>query len=921
MKSCSVKSLLAVFLCSGAIALQGAWQPAGGAVIHPRPVSKSMWIWAADKPIKKGSEALFRFNFNLPTQVKAAVVKVNYDDGGRLWINGKYNAGRSTHSGTRVYDLAGFMKQGKNCLAVKVVNGEGIAGMLLYGEIKLVNGKSIFLHSTADTKSISGPRQDKWYMPQFDDSKWQKSLVHGDILSAPWSRYRDLTCDFFTPVESKNYNDRERKSLELPASLAKEKFQPSSVVMKDGMPHFKIGDQYLWPIYDLVPGGNIYHDSWIIRHGALGMKIFQVGQSEETFLKPDGTLTFERTDKSVRRVLNLVPDAKILLYFKVAYMQDFCKKNPEEAMIFGTGKLDYKGELYGRPLRPSPASVKMRAVIEEWMTKLAAFVHKQPWAKRVMGVRVCYGTYGEWHSYGMFQAPDLSKPMQKAFRKYLKNKYKTVAALRKAWRDPGVTFDTASVPTVKERWGKDRFFRCLKLDAKELDFYDCYAHTHADLLLFMAELSKKLFPGRLCGAYYGYPLCNHPPEGATVLLDKVASSPYIDYLSCPPPYTPVARLAGGDNLSRGISNTLLRYGKVQIIEDDSRFHHIPKYSEKNISTRSALESRQILRRNMFNMLFERCGTQFCDPINGKETRPCSFDDPAMDLAIKESLPAMKKALPLAGDSGNEIAVVYNYMERLRHHAPNFYSRQILGHFVNSMTLPQLYRSGFAFDLLSHTDFFASKKKYKVYIFLNAFTNTAAERKAIKAKIRRKGVTAIFLNAAGYVTPEGFSTAAMEDLTGMKIAVDKKGKNSDLVFDNKSGISGTWNRGPEQRFHVSDPGACAFGRYAADRKIGAAVKKLSDGSKVIYSGNYPLKAAQWHKILLKTGLKPAASPGSYFRRHGNLVMFHTGIKGNHTIALPRGYKGAFELFTGKKYTDSTISVTSSAGPATWVFKCF
>ena len=91
--------------------------------------------------------------------------------------------------------------------------------------------------------------------------------------------------------------------------------------------------------------------------------------------------------------------------------------------------------------------------------------------------------------------------------------------------------------------------------------------------------------------------------------------------------------------------------------------------------------------------------------------------------------------------------------------------------------------------------------------------------------------------------------------------------------------------------------------------------------MIYSGNYPLKAAQWHKILLKTGLKPAASPGSYFRRHGNLVMFHTGIKGNHTIALPRGYKGAFELFTGKKYTDSTISVTSSAGPATWVFKCF
>ena len=910
---------VAALLAALAVPL-GAWTPAKEAVVHKRPVSKSQWIWAADKPIQNGSAACFRIGFTLDSPAETAFVKVNYDDSGNLWLNGKsLNGGKGLKTGTRFYDLSKLPKVGRNVIAMEVKNGRGIAGVLLFGEVKMKNGKTFFLHTDADTKSVSGPLTGKWYSPDFDDAKWGKSLVHGDVIAPPWSKYRDLTGDFLTPDERRVYNAAAEKSRALPAKLAAEKFQPASILYKDGMPWFKFGNELQWPIFDLTGGGGIYEDSWVFRHGQLGMRVFQVGQTEETFLLRDGSLNFDRTDKGVRRVLNLVPDAKICLYFRIAHMRDFCKANPDETIKFGTGPADSDDELRGRPVRPSAASVKLRQEITRYLKALAEFVNKQPWAKRVVGIRVCYGIYSEWHSYGMYHAPDLSKPMTAAFRAWLKKKYKTDDALRKAWKDAKVTIATAQVPTVQERWGKDRFFRDPVADAKELDFYACYADTHADLLLFMAKTAKELFPGRLCGAYYGYALCNHPPEGSTVLLDKIASSPYVDFISSPPPYTPEARLAGGPNLSRSVSATLARYGKILIIEDDSRFHHIPGFTEKVISMRSPLESRMTMRRNMLNMLFEPCGTQLADPCSGRDTRPGAFDDPAVRQGLKESLAVMGKALPLPADSGNEIAAVWNYMERLRHYASPK-SKILLGHIVNNATLPQLYRSGFTFDLLSMTDFALTKKKYKAVVFLNAFTLSAKEREAIKAKMRQPGTAAVFFNGAGYVTPEGLSVKAVSDLTGMKIAMDRKGKDSSLKFA-KSGLSGTHNRGTEERFYVDDPAAESFGAYVADKKVGAALKKLPGGAVSIYAGNYPRTGAQWRELLLKTGVKPLASPGSYVRRRGDLVMFHTGTKGKHVITFPGKVKGATELFTGTKSTGNTVTVNSEEGPGTWLFKTF
>ena len=925
--SASILRTLAVLIVTQLCHTAAAWTPAEGVEIYPVPASKSQWLWAGDKPVANNAVALFRTEVKLGKPVKKAVLNAYFDDAGFLWVNGRKADGKVNDRGAWIFDITELLRKGGNTLAFQVRNHTAAAGLLYFGTVNFSDGKTCYLHSTPEVKSVTGPLSSKWFLPDFDDSKWLKSKSFGDIAAAPWAGSRSLGDDFTTPAERKRFKAAEKKAFGLPDSLKNEALQPASIVMKDGITQIAVGGKTCLPIIDLLNRCGIpYTDSWIVRHRDLGLKIFHVTLSDEYFLKPDGRLDFSVFDKSVRRILTLAPDARIILQVRFNRMRDFCLKNPDETIAFGTGPVNrdasasHREELSGRPLRPSAASLLLREEIDYCLRGLADYINKNPWGKRVIGLRLSYGIFCEWHSYGMYEYPDMSKPSTRAFRTYLKKKYGTVDALRKAWQDPAVDFANAQVPSAAERDDKGRFFRNPQTDARALDFFDCYARVHADLLLFMAKRTKELLPGRLCGAYYGYALGYHPPEGSNVLLEKVLSSPYIDFLSSPPPYTPQARLAGGDFLSRSIANSFIRHGKLLTIEDDSRFHHMINYASKAITTRSPLETRMTMRRNMANMLFERQGIQFCDPIAQANKRPGAFDDPAVDLAIGESLKMIAKALPVAEESGNRTAVVFDPAERLRHGGNIRKTPQPLGTLINSLTLPKLYQSGYVFDLLTLEDFKASYKKYDTVIFINAFTFGSRERKELAAMLRRKGVTAIFFSAAGFVTPQGFSVPAMEELTGMKIAMDKKGRKSSLVFE-KSGIAGITGNRAEFRFYVDDPAAKVFGVYAADKKSGAAKKVLPGGASVIYAGNYPVSAAQWQEILQQAGVEPLTAPGSYIRRHGNLILFHTGKKGTHTIKLPAGSKGAVELYSDRKFNGGTITFVSENEADTKVFKIF
>jgi hypothetical protein len=176
------------------------------------------------------------------------------------------------------------------------------------------------------------------------------------------------------------------------------------------------------------------------------------------------------------------------------------------------------------------------------------------------------------------------------------------------------------------------------------------------------------------------------------------------------------------------------------------------------------------------------------------------------------------------------------------------------------------------------------------IFLNLFSLSEAERKVVRAKIRKPGVTAVWLVAPGCVTEKGFSDSAMSELTGIKLT----------------------GSGALPKVKCADP-------EVTQLPEGAVVKLLPDGSKAVFSAAVPNSGTKWRNLLSSLGIHTYTAPESYFRRHGSLFMFHTGRKGLHTITLPEKSGTVTELFSGKQYTAPVIQVNSENGPGTWLFK--
>ena len=73
----------------------------------------------------------------------------------------------------------------------------------------------------------------------------------------------------------------------------------------------------------------------------------------------------------------------------------------------------------------------------------------------MVGIQIACGVYGEWHQWGFSYHPDYGKPMVDYFRQYLNEAYPTEAALKVAWSDPKVTWDTATLAPPSMRDAKE----------------------------------------------------------------------------------------------------------------------------------------------------------------------------------------------------------------------------------------------------------------------------------------------------------------------------------------------------------------------------------------------------------------------------------------------------------------------------------
>lgn len=869
---------------------------------HLRNASQAKFFWAADGVVSNGATAYFRFKFDLDdlsNATKDISLYYHLDDRGTVYLNGH----ALLRPGNWCYDNNCFVL-GENTIAIALTNTTSSSAAIF--TIKCFDSKNSntrqvlrYIHGDATVKGTVNTPPSGWEQPGFDDSAWPKVKVIGDAFTDPWYSISYFNVDYYTtPEERERFANGDYADPSLPPGLEQEPDPVARIVYRGNSPFVELNGSLHAPDFNICQAGDYYNESAIVRLAREGFDIVQVNFLAESFCKSDGSYDFSKIDDMVRRVLEINPDAYVAISPRFM-MQFWIQTNMTERVGYETGEPDVNAgdEFRMRVLRPSPASDLFRAKVVDMIKKLGEYVETQPWRKRLVCFRLSYGTYTEWCYFGMYEGPDNGPRMQEKFRAYMKAKRNV---------------DDAAIPSLAARkhedpGGHDNSNGDLLDPAEDqlvLDYYDCLINTMADFLLEMADAAKQAFPGRLVGAYYGYLYDDHPPEGSTALLDKVLSSPNVDMLSCPAYYSKDGRRAGGSYVTRTIPSLFRRYGKLALLEDDSRFHHIRDWLQsqndgRSMCTETSRETEMCMRRNMLNPFFDGGGIQLNDPITQSGKRPHAFDDPAVFRAVTDTRIALAKAGIAASESGNELAVVFSSREAIRRDGGdgspftwNLYQTSLL----------YLNRTGIPFDLLSLEDYIANPRDYKFVMFLNAFYLTHDERAALVQRTRRPGMTAIWIGPAGGVTENGFDDAAMSALTG--IAASGVARCSNIVCND-----------PSATRYQFDVGGSRYYYY---------LKTLAEGGRSIIVLNMPAGATDgWgpklYAAILKTaGVRQYVAPGSYIRRHGDVYMYHTGTNGTHTITFPADVVKVRELFTGAEYSSNVVAMQSD-GPNTWLFR--
>ncbi len=855
--------------------------------------SASKFIWAADGEPANGGVSYYRHTFTLASKPSKAMLSRCLDDSGEVFVNGHSLGPRRT--------VTTYLAAGSNTIAISLTNATSVSAALYLLECNYSSGATSYVHScTSAVGTVHAPASG-WEQPGFNDSAWPHVVVAGDALTEPYAtRFagdsRIGLC--LTPEDKARIAAAQGPSQAFAEAWARLEQEPDPVariVYRGNSPFVELNGDLHEPVFNICPVGDPYNESAIVRLSRAGFDIVHLNFRADDFYKGEGRpYDFSSVSNKVRRLLELNPNAYVVISPRFQ-MQSWAAAHTNEAVYYAAGPWNASAgdEFRERVLRPSPASDAFRALVVDMIEKLGEYVATQPWRKRMVAFRLSYGTYTEWCYFGMYEGPDSGLRMQEKFRAYMKAKR-------------GV--DNAEIPSLEAR--KHEYSDSSQpnkngdlLDPTEdqlvLDYYDCLINTMADFLLEMADAAKKAFPGRLVGAYYGYLYDDHPPEGATSLLDKVLSSPNVDLLSCPAYYSKDGRRAGGSYVTRTIPSLFRRYGKLALLEDDSRFHHIRSWLQSendglSLCTETPRETEMCMRRNWLNPFFDGGGIQLNDPITQSGSRPQAFDDPAVFQAIADSRAALAMAGDTASESGNEVAVVFSAREAIRRDGGkcsyftwNLYQTSLL----------YLNRSGIPFDLLSLEDYIANPRGYKVVMFLNAFYLTPDERAALVQRTRRPGMTAIWIGPAGGVTDNGFDDAAMSALTG--VTASGVARRSNIVKAD-SAASRKYTRNAVYYVKTLDTGA---------RSI--VVPEMPAGSNGSGPGEYAI-------ILKEAGAHQYTAEGNYFRRHGDVFMFHTGTNGTHTITLPDNVAKVRELFTGTEYNSNVITLQSD-GPNTWLFR--
>ncbi len=311
----------------------------------------------------------------------------------------------------------------------------------------------------------------------------------------------------------------------------------------------------------------------------------------------EDTYDFSSLDETLAQMFAAIPNALYIPRLRLDPPFAWMEKHPEELCVFenesddpkiiselvkhGNVNNTYDMTLPSRPngLQPlrldEPIGLQSFSS-ERWLSDalraleaVIKHVLDGPYAKHFVGFHICFGGTCEllhWGNGGS-RIGDFSRKHTDAFFAWALKKYGSLSALSSAWEKPGLGREGFSVPprAVREKQGTD-LASMYRMDGDGVWYRDYelfHSETVITAFLALAERAKALAPDLAIGVFYGYECYGHEH------LDRMLSSPFVDYLSAPKPYDDPAPGGRGGSVAKVAS---IMRKKLWIEEIDNRPH-------------------------------------------------------------------------------------------------------------------------------------------------------------------------------------------------------------------------------------------------------------------------------------------------------------------------------------------------------------
>jgi hypothetical protein len=917
----------------------------------PQNVSEARWLWsepAADPP----TNAYLRLAFEVTGSVKQGWFHIfadkactAYVNGQRVHLTSKWPKDREKYFGHVIgvgTDLKPLLKAGRNVLAFQLLRYErGCYGLILRGEVEQEDGRKLTLFSNPRQVRGAGVEQPGWNTPDFDDADWRPAWSQGDVRMGPWSAYGNVPEIYMTTEEYETYRQLSGEGFPEKLLLSEPESPNARIVYSGETPGIEINGGRILPPDRLSTVDRFEssaQDHMLAEARRIGLAAFEMGVNN-THLCGDGSYDFTQIDRAVRHVLSIWPEAYVFFGFHLNWMMGrWLNAHPEEAVGYAVARPDRTnwGDYSGNPRVPSFASPAFRGEIRRFILELGDFCRRQPWGRRVLGMHDGYGGSGDGMPWGCHSLPDTGLRMTEAFRRFLTAKYSTNAALQKSWNDPAVTLATAEVPDAAARPGSGLYVRDLAdgRDQRRADFLEAYHREFNAFELHFCRSVKEAFPGRLAGCYYGYIVLSYESEGSTARFEELLANPNVDYMKAT---TRGYNLT--DGLHRHLHSVFRRYGKLSSIEGDVRTHvgFRPGQAEAKWCCRTPDETRATVAK--FAMNARLLGAAWHSVDFGVQNLKW-FDCPEALDPMKVSLDLWRRNFAEPPARAADVAVVFDPAQVWREGTCDY--SEVIGYQDNLVThaLQTLNYSGHTHDLLAPEDYVAEKRAYKAVVFLNTCHDTPMLRTAA-AKARRDGSMSIWCATPALSTPAGYSAAAMHDVTGIALEVEREPRSfvaqsaaADGAWDYVLfGRPKTWKMAP--RVCVVDPEAEKLATWTDDGTTAFARKRLADGTTSVFLGMPFNRATQWAALLAAAGSAAYTPPGFYVRRDARHLLVSSGKggiippecrvmdgqidqSGRVKVCLGRRVARVVDVLTGQTLaTDADTVELVADGPRTWM----